>query len=262
MINRIDALKYSSDYQGLYCLIPFYKNSSALKNAPRWGMSLKRAGSMRFRWNETNKARDAFLTKIAASKEIAAVELIHSKKVIDIKAASDTQGVQCDGIITTNKSIIPVVTVADCMPLFLYDSVSGAFGVVHSGWKGTGIVGEAILAAQKNYGARPQDFCVAIGPHIRECCYVVDKERADYFTSNFCPECVAPVCEGKFSLSLEKANLSVLTKLGVKEENIVIADNCTSCQDEFGSFRREAAFLDIPNEQKALRFTVQAAFVI
>ena len=36
------------------------------------------------------------------------------------------------------------------MPLYLYDPVTGVFGIVHSGWKGTGIVVDAIELAKNN----------------------------------------------------------------------------------------------------------------
>ncbi|MBP5465011.1 MAG: hypothetical protein J6Y13_07575, partial [Treponema sp.] len=35
-------------------------------DAPDWGMSLCAAGSMRFRWNEQNKNRSAFLSQLSA----------------------------------------------------------------------------------------------------------------------------------------------------------------------------------------------------
>jgi hypothetical protein len=44
--------------------------------------------------------------------------------------------------------------VADCLPIFVYDRRGGAFALLHSGWKGTGI------------GA---------------CCYAVDAARAEGF---------------------------------------------------------------------------------
>ena len=42
--------------------------------------------------------------------------------------------------------------------------------------------------AQKEYGARAENFCVVLGPHIRACCYIVNQERAAWFSENFTPE--------------------------------------------------------------------------
>jgi len=238
----------------------FYKNGFELKNGPKWGMSLKAAGSMRFRWNEYNENRVQFLDELKGTNySIAQIELIHSKKVFDIDNIDNHTEYIGDGLITRNKKIIPTVTVADCMPIYLYEPTSGVFGMLHSGWKGTGIVKEAIIKACEIYGAKREEFCVVMGPHIHECCYKVDEERADYFRKNFSDDCVT----ADNRLSLAKANLAVLRELGIQENNIVICNDCTSCNEKFGSFRRETSLLpeNTPLEIKQKKFTVQAAWV-
>lgn len=258
-----------------YVLFSFYKNGIPLKNvSPKWGMTLKKAGSMRFRWNEENNLRmnmfSSILNNHSSKSEFVPVELIHSQIVYDVSSVTDTFNKQGDGIITSNKNLIPVVTVADCVPIYFYDEKSKAFGVVHSGWKGTGIIGEAIKIDLEKYCGSVDDICVAIGPHIRNCCYVINEERAEYFRNNFCNDCVVKIEKDFFSrrselanwdygsgnlycLSLEKANLSVLKKIGIKPENIVVAKNCTCCDEIFGSNRRETILSN--------NFTVQAAFI-
>ena len=104
---------------------PFIQNGIELKpgkQAPVAGMTLRAAGTMRFRWNETNPTRQLLLQKIRGSREIVPVELIHSHIVYDVHNASDTHNLQGDGIITRNRNLLPVVTVADCMPVFVYDT--------------------------------------------------------------------------------------------------------------------------------------------
>lgn len=269
-MKRITAADSPAYLSGRYTAFPFYCDGKPLlSDAVRWGMTLRKAGSMRFRWSETNSERIKLLSRIAGQEHVpVSLELIHSRTVYDIHDFSDTFGLQGDGMITAEKQLIPVVTVADCMPLFLYDPVTGVFGIVHSGWKGTGIIGDAVRLAVQNYGASPGTICIAIGPHIRSCCYIVDESRAAYFRENFCDGCVEPY-EGEctdwntrggklFRLSLEKANLAVLDRAGVRDENITIAGDCTSCNPLFGSFRRETAGLT--QDEKWKKFTVQAAF--
>ena len=83
-------------------------------------------------------------------KTVSQVQLDHTKIVFDVEKQSDTNEKTGDGIITQNRGLLTVVTVADCVPVFLFDSESGFFGVVHSGWKGTGIVKNAVqLAGEK-----------------------------------------------------------------------------------------------------------------
>lgn len=279
-MKRISVAELTiSEPQKKYVLLPFFRAGKPLENdAPVWGMTLRAAHSMRFRWNETNSVRMKMLSEIAGRGSCRALtpvqlELIHSHIVYDVSSFSDTFGLQGDGMITRQSGLLPVVTVADCMPVFLYDQATGVFGAVHSGWKGTGIIGDAVRMAEERYGADPRNICIAIGPHIRSCCYVVNSARAEYFRRNFCDDCVTPYepeHDGDealswnrdggtlYRLSLEKANLAVLDKAGISDENITVADDCTSCCGIFGSFRRETA--GIPESDKWLGFTVQAAF--
>ncbi len=258
-----------------YITFPFIKDGQPLSSSdsiPLCGMTVRSAGSMRFRWAEENQNRDKVLSSISSdfgNKTFVPVQLDHTHLVYDIEKASDTNQKIGDGIITIKKSLIPTVTVADCLPIYFYDPVSQVFGIVHSGWKGTGIICDAIKLAGQKYAARVQDFSVVIGPHIHDCCYIVNLERADFFASNFGPECLKEVEEGVqvdwnngggklYRLSLAKANLSALLKLGVKEENIYISPDCTCCSKDsfYGSNRRETRLAGSPDA-----FTVQAAFI-
>lgn len=258
-----------------YISFPFIKNGQPLSSpdsAPLCAMTVRSAGSMRFRWAEENQNREKVLASISSDfgkKSFVPLQLDHTHLVYDIEKASDTDQKIGDGILTLNKSLIPTVTVADCLPIYFYDPVSQAFGIVHSGWKGTGIICDAIKLAGQKYAARVQDFSVVIGPHIHDCCYIVNQERADFFSSNFGPECLKEVEEGVqvdwnngggklYRLSLAQANLSALLKLGVKEENIYISPDCTCCSKDafYGSNRRETRLAGRPDA-----FTVQAAFI-
>lgn len=267
MINLADLGEAAIPNDLKWGLLPFYKNALPFegdeKIKPLWGMTLRAAGSMRFRWNETNPNRDSFLNGLCqkfGGKEILPIELIHSKIVFDANKACDTFQKQGDGIVTQNKNLIPVVTAADCVPLCFFDSKSRAFGAAHSGWKGTGIAGNVIKMMAKKYGSNPKDILAAVGPHIHDCCYTVDKSRADYFIDNFGSDTVQKLEDNKYSLSLLRANLNVMAAAGLLEENIVAAKNCTACDERFGSFRREASTL--PDQDKSRLFTTQAAFVI
>lgn len=282
-ITRFSLLFSDKDY----LTFPFYKKGLPLKNAPLCGMSIKKAGSMRFRWNERNPGREDFLKKLSqkGNLKLVSLELIHSKFVYDLKNGDETSGQQGDGMITSRADLLPVVTVADCMPIFLYEPETGLFGLVHSGWKGTGIIKEVVELACKNYGAKAENFCILLGPHIRDCCYIVNQERADYFSKEFSPDCIIPLEEGGscyaggrglpvkwnngggklYRLSLEKANLSVLKALGIPQKNIAVCSDCTCCNEKLGSNRRETADFTLTHpaanaDQLSHCFTVQAAF--
>lgn len=316
--NSLKSKNGKNNIQEKFILIPFYFGGKPLSDekSPRWGMTLLSAGTMRFRWNEKNENRDKIFEEILESqnskgKKIVPIELIHSKIVVEAKNYGNTKNIQADGIVTKNRNLIPAVTVADCVPIFLYDTKTGAFGVFHSGWKGTGIAENGVKKMAELYGSKPENICAAIGPHIQSCCYNIDEERAKYFIENFGKDCVSEnisetkVSEDKISknelsknarevskselskkssekqdkkfpyaLSLTQANLFVLKKAGIKEENIVAATDCTCCakfsngKSVFGSFRRQAASLppeilkNLEKDELSRKMTVQAAFVI
>ena len=238
---------------------------------PFAALTLLTCGSMRFRRNETNEVRSAFFSQPCfRRKTIASVELIHSR-IVFAADGSEQIGLQNgDGIISRNRTLLPVITVADCMPIFMYDSESGVFGVLHSGWKGTGIALEALRKAEKTYGARAHNFRFILGPSIGSCCYTVDEERARYFQKEFGTDCVSrSERDGLFRLSLEKANRALLVKAGIAEEHIFSVNECTCCTKTaagaytYGSFRRQTADLppSMPLEEKTKRFTPMAAFI-
>lgn len=249
------------------------------------GLTFFSAGSMRFRWNEENPIRNTFFTEFLGPYTaegfgrygnyfIEPLELIHSKTVIAVDQPGQTKLCRADGIITCNPLLVPVLTVADCMPIYLWEPKTACFGVLHSGWKGTGIVTEALSLAHQRYGAKIADFYVILGPHIRACCYAVEKERAEYFMHTFTADCVQPVKTGAgknplYALSLEKANLAVLKKAGIPRENIICVGECTCCaknsdtQYRYGSFRRETVKLpeSMSLQEKLRHFTPMVAFM-
>ena len=247
----------------------FVKDGKPLLDAPIWGMTLLNAGSMRFRWSEDNRRRDEFFASLCGeNRQVAPLELIHSKTVLLVDSCRELYLKKADGVLTKNENLIPTVTVADCMPIFVYDTVSHFFGVLHSGWRGTGIIAEAYSLLHESCGARAEDLCVVLGAHIRNCCYHVDKERARYFAESFGDQCVRQTDSG-WALSLEEANLALLDKIGVPRDNVFCVGECTACFSEsghfkYGSFRRETAAMahDSPLEARQKAFTAQAAFAM
>ncbi len=231
---------------------------------PVIGMSLRDSGSMRFRWDEVNENRSRFVSELTAGKfgRPVAVELIHSKDVRVAENADSLQDVKADGIISDNRDLFLAVTVADCMPIYFYDRKNKVFGVLHSGWKGTGIVENAVKLAGERFGSEPENICIVMGPHIHGCCYTVKEARAKYFTENFTGKSINYLGEGKYSLSLAEANLAALDRAGIPRGNVYVSDECTCCNEKFGSFRRETMNLpsDMYLQERMKHFTVQMAY--
>lgn len=96
------------------------------------------------------------------------VAVIHSPPAAAIEGA--------DGIISATPGLLIGIYVADCGAAYLADPETGAFGIVHSGKKGSelGIAGQAIQLMEKHFGSRPENIRVQLGPCIRPPAYEVD----------------------------------------------------------------------------------------
>ena len=282
--DKVNKIKISSSQK--FELFPFCHNSKFLEDFPiKWGMTFKKAGSMRFSWNEENLLRDRILLEISEKyfekqKKFVPVELKHSKEVLKVFLEDDSKNIIKDGILTSSKDLVPVITCADCVPIFFCDVKNNVFGVVHSGWKGTGIIENALKILHDDFSSEFSDILIAIGPHIQKCCYTVQEERALFFRENFGENCVSLLTENEknslstkdwknegknlFSLSLLNANLFILEKNGIKPENVLICENCTCCEEMFGSNRRETLLLEKEKTDfdRTKSFTLQAAFTV
>ncbi len=174
----------------------------------------------------------------------------HSRVVLRVdRDAPPADLPQADGMVTDCVELVLSVTVADCLPIYILDRGSGAFGIVHSGWKGTGIVLEAIELLRASYGSRQADLSVTIGPGIGACCYRVSEERAAAFRSSFGDGGVRRGPDGAPRIDLRQANVGLLERAGVRD--IVVVEDCTACSAELGSLRR----------QGPLAFTRMLAFI-
>jgi YfiH family protein len=209
------------------------------EQGPRPVLSLKKSGDMAFHKREKLLHRREFFRKLNVKEgSVYALSQTHSRDVVIVgnSPPSEYYSVNADGMLTANRNAILSVTVADCLPIFIHDRANGAFGIVHSGWKGTGIVLEAIRKCESHFKSRKEDLSVLIGPGIGVCCYNVDQERYNLFRKEYGHQSVRRE-DGEYYLNLRKANLVLLNNYGIGE--VTVIDDCTCCNPLFSSCRRE-----------------------
>jgi YfiH family protein len=165
----------------------------------------------------------------------------HTRNVLrvgagDTDAGAAVAGLSGDGLVTDDPAALLGVSVADCMPIFLWDTAGGARALLHSGWKGTGIVREALGLMRASYGSRAENIRALLGPCIRPCCYAVPEERARYFAGEFGGN-AAVFQDGAWRLDLAAANTNILKAEGVMR--ISTCPACTCCDTRFSSYRRQ-----------------------
>jgi polyphenol oxidase len=143
-----------------------------------------------------------------------------------------------DGLMTDRADLHLAVTVADCLPVFLYDPGHGAIAGIHAGWKGSSqhITKRAVESMSERWNTDPADIVAYLGPSAGRCCYEVGEEVARLFPG----ECIEPNEAGKYLLDIPAYNTMLLIEAGVPPERIEREDRCTICTSElYHSYRRD-----------------------
>jgi len=205
-------------------------------------LTLRAAGDMR----RDGEVRRAFYRSVGLDVErVHVVGQVHSRTVVVVPAGAGegertTAGEHftpdADGMITGNPDAVLGVTVADCMPIYLFDKASGAFGLLHSGWRGTGILETAIRMLGDQFGSGPGDLVVTMGPCISAASYEVDEARATEYAAEWGEDAVRRV-DGRPCLDLRAANEEICRRNGVDLINVI--NHCTVREPRLGSYRRE-----------------------
>ena len=214
-------------------------------------LSLRQAGDMR---------QPAAVTRLLAGVGVEPARLrrvrqIHSRRVAAcgecrrltppdgtgtaaMWAGSGADGLLADGD-DARRGTVLMVTVADCLPVFL-TSPGGSYALLHSGWRGTGIVAEAVRQLRERVRQPAADLTAVIGPGIGACCYNVDDDRYRLFVSRYGPDSVRSHGGRRF-LDLRAANVVLLRRAGVRDIHVI--DECTSCSTRLHSSRRDGGGL-------------------
>lgn len=140
-----------------------------------------------------------------------------------------------DGLVTAERGIALVTFYADCTPVYLYDPVVGAIGLVHSGWRSTlqGISAKAVRKMKEVFGCSGENIRAALGPHIRKCCFEVGEEVYRQFAQEFPMDTDRMTPRGeKWHIDLSGIITGMLTREGLDEKNIQDIRRCTVCEKE------------------------------
>ncbi len=185
--------------------------------------------------------RERFLKKIGVDPQNLAVGgLVQGNRVQRITRKDQGRVIpNTDGMLTNENGIILSVTAADCLPVFLYDPVQQAVGMLHAGWRGLAkdIILVAMSGMKDEFGSQPRDIIVGMGPAIGPCHYEVQQEVAQEF-SHF-PTAVLAQKE-KIFLDLKKIAAIQLQSMGIWGSHIEISPICTYCaKDLYFSWRRD-----------------------
>jgi len=171
---------------------------------------------------------------------------VHGKSVAVVKkedkgkGAFDRESYLCgiDAMVTNFPGICLITQAADCVPILFYDPRKKAIGAAHAGWKGTieKIAAEVVSKMKSEYGSKPSDLIVGIGPSIGPCCYEVGGEVVQLVSETFGTTELLIVHKDNDDtpiFDLWETNKRILLEAGVLPKNIEISRLCTKCQNSF-----------------------------
>lgn len=182
----------------------------------------------RFEWLE-----HGFGTRRAAGwpahNRLATAKQVHSNHVLVVQSEGK-QG-EGDALVSNQPGVGLAIRTADCLPILFADPKNRAVAAVHAGWRGVmcEIAAKAVEAMTQNFGSKPEDLVVAIGPGIGPCCFEVGPEVAVQFGLS-----------GRTKIDLAETTRRQLGRNGVSAGQIFSSGLCTYCDAElFESYRRD-----------------------
>jgi YfiH family protein len=193
-----------------------------------------------------NENRRRFFQVLGGEWTFSGCWQIHSAEVRVVKDAADplSEEEHCDALATRLRGVLLGIKTADCVPVLLADTRTGACAAAHAGWRGTlaEIVRRTLARMDAEFGTRAPDVRACIGAAALGCCYEVGAEVIEAFHEKF-PRAdgwFEPTREGHALVDLQRANRDQLIESGVHDERIHALPLCTMCRtDLFFSYRRD-----------------------
>lgn len=161
--------------------------------------------------------------------KVANLRQIHSDKVL-FAEHSGCIG-EGDALITNRPGIALSIRTADCLPILIADPAKRAIAAIHAGWRGTvqWIVPKTVQAMGQQFGSRPEDLVVVVGPSIAGCCFEVGPEVAAQFS-----------LFGRAKIDLVETTRRQLGRNDGATWQFASSGLCTVCRaDLFHSYRRD-----------------------
>ena len=248
--NNLLIPDWSKNYNNLICgfTLPYYGNMALTRKSHSTGRTLKE--------NRLLLAENLNID----IKTIFSPHQTHSDIVIYVDSTKSGHGsysledaIEGDACFTDLSQNLMLITWADCIPVILFEHKKLIVAAIHSGWHGTKdkIVTKTIQNIL-NLGGNVNNIYAAIGPGIRDCCYKVSKDVADFFCTDEYQSFIKKK-ENDFYLDLQAIVYKELILANIDIEKIDWYDKCNSCNKEikFFSCRRDGK--DV--------FEAQAAFI-
>jgi len=205
-----------------------------------------------WKWGDDRAAVDENHRRLLLASSVRTMfraSQVHGVGILRVRGGDDPRSVairEADGLCSDEPGLGLSVHVADCTPILLACSRTGACAALHAGWRGTvaGVVRAGVDSLAFHFGCRPWHLNAALGPCIGACCFEVGPEVVDAFVAAL-PAArengvVLATGEAKPHIDLRRFQRLQLEAAGLLPENIDASSECTHCDPSgrFYSFRR------------------------
>jgi YfiH family protein len=189
------------------------------------------------------------LLAVAGADRVLRASQVHGTRILRVRRTDDAAAVaqqEADGLASDEPGLGLSVHVADCTPILIACPVTGACAALHAGWRGTvaGMAAAGVRHLIEQFGSRPGDLRVALGPCIGACCFEVGPEVVAAFRAAM-PDAgqhgvIVSSAGRKDRIDLRRCQRLQLEAAGVPPGQIDVGADCTLCDPggRFFSFRR------------------------
>ncbi len=162
-------------------------------------------------------------------ERVATSHQVHGQEILDVTEPGRYDGY--DALITKQPNLFVGVSVADCVPILVYDQKNKAVAAIHAGWKGTlfELVRLTLEAMQQRYNTHAHDCYAYVGTSIDETSFEVGPEVADQFAPEY--KRVDEFTQRIF-INLRSANTKQLINFGIPTAQIAISSFSTVLNNE------------------------------
>lgn len=160
---------------------------------------------------------------------VAVARQVHGCRVVSVPSSParglHVQG-EADGLVSGASGVLLVVTVADCVPVFLADRAGRHIAVLHAGWRGiaAGVLRAGVAQMRERFGVLPGNLRAHLGPAICGACYEVGPE---VLLAMGRPSATG----GKLNLRQELADRAL--EAGIPADHMTRSRVCTVCGPGF-----------------------------
>jgi YfiH family protein len=196
-------------------------------------------------WHDVAREMDIDSDRLVRAHQVHGTGVLVQRFPEPVAARTDA-----DILLGDDPATALAVQTADCVPLLIADSRTGAVAAAHAGWRGLAqaVPRVAVEAMVREFGSRPADLIAAIGPSIGAERYEVGTDvRLRFEGAGFQPVQLARwfVRAGRaehWYFDGWQAARDQLEMAGMSSDRIHVAALCTANDPEvFCSYRRDGA---------------------